>query len=165
MIESKGKVRGAVKGRKRDRVLILNRVSQSIVDTRREKHPTHVFAYRNHPLQTMSNTAWQNGRREAGKADPYLSDLRVHDLRHTVGMRLREVNVRENTIADLLWHNHATMTGHYSVAQIDELVASLDLIAEAQGSTRRCKCFSWKPRNRRSRKRVPKKSLAPNEKG
>ena len=47
----------------------------------------------------MSNTAWQNGRRAAGKEDPYLADLRVHDLRHTVGMRLREANVRESTVA------------------------------------------------------------------
>ena len=69
VIEGKGKVRGAVKGRKRDRVLVLNRVSQSIVDARRGKHPTHVFAYRDHPLQTMSNTAWQGGRRKAGLED------------------------------------------------------------------------------------------------
>ncbi len=114
-------------------MLILNRVSQSIIEARRGKHSTHVFAYRDHPIQTMSNTAWQNGRRDAGKEDAYLADLRVHDLRHTVGMRLREVNVRENTIADLLWHLHATMTGHYSVAQIDELVASVDLIADENG--------------------------------
>ena len=59
--------------------------------------------------------------------------LRVHDLRHTVGMRLREANVRENTVADILWHEHSSMTGHYSVAQIDELVAALDLIADEQG--------------------------------
>ena len=81
----------------------------------------------------MSNTAGQSGRRDAGKEDSYLADLRVHDLRHTVGMRLREVNIRENTIADLLWHLHATMTGHYSVAQIDELVTSLDQIADESG--------------------------------
>jgi len=95
VIDVKGKVRGAVKGRKRDRVLVLNRVAQSIVEARRGKHPTHVFAFRARPVQTMSNTAWQHGRREAGKEDPYLADLRVHDLRHTVGMRLREANVRE----------------------------------------------------------------------
>ena len=84
-------------------------------------------------MQTMSNTAWQNGRREAGKEDPYLADLRVHDLRHCVGMRLREANVRENTIADILWHRHRSMTGHYSVAQIDELVTALELIADENG--------------------------------
>jgi len=81
----------------------------------------------------MSNTAWQNGRRAAGKEDPYLADLRVHDLRHTVGMRLREANVRESTVADILWHEHRSITGHYSVAQIDELVTALDLISDEHG--------------------------------
>jgi integrase len=112
VIDVKGKVRGAVKGRKRDRVLVLNHVSQSIVEARRGKHLTHVFAFRGAPVQTMSNTAWQNGRRKAGKEDPYLANVRVHDLRHTVGMRLREANVRENTVADILWHEHRSMTGH-----------------------------------------------------
>jgi integrase len=133
VIDGKGKVRGAVKGRKRDRVLVLNRVSQSIVEARRGKHTTHVFAYRGHSVQTMSNTAWQSGRRAAGKEDPYLADVRVHDLRHTVGMRLREANVRESTVADILWHEHRSITGHYSVAQIDELVTALDLIADEHG--------------------------------
>ena len=126
-------MRGAVKGRKRDRVLVLNRVAQSVVEARRGKQATHVFAFRGRPVQTMSNTAWQNGRRKAGKEDSYLTDLRVHDLRHTVGMRLREMNVRENTIADILWHEHSSMTRHYSVAQIDELAAALDLVADENG--------------------------------
>jgi integrase len=133
VIDVKAKVRGAVKGRKRDRVVVLNRVSQSVVEARRGKHPTHVFAFRSAPVQTMSNTAWQSGRRKAGKEDPYLADLPVHDLRHTVGMRLREANVRENTVADILWHEHRSMTGHYSVAQIHELVAALEAIADEQG--------------------------------
>lgn len=28
----------------------------------------------------------------------------INDLRHTVGMRLREAGAREETIADILWH-------------------------------------------------------------
>ena len=79
---------------------------------------------------SMSNTAWQNGRREASREDPYLADLRVHDLRHSVGMRLREANVRESTVADILWHEHRGITAYYSVAQIEEPVSALDLIAD-----------------------------------
>ena len=48
-------------------------------------------------------------------------------------MRLREANVRENTVADFLWHEHRSMTGHYSVAQIHELVAALEAIADENG--------------------------------
>jgi integrase len=146
---------------------VLNRAAQSIIETRRGKHPTHVFAYCKQPLQTMSNTAWQNGRREAGKEDPYVVGLRVHDLRRTVGMRLREANVRENTIADILWHEHSTMTGHYSVAQIDELVAALELIADGHGrANKTLQMLQWKQK----RPVVawlasPQKSPTPSKKG
>jgi integrase len=40
-------------------------------------------------IETMNNTAWQTARRVAK-----LGDLHVHDLRHTVGMRLREAVYR-----------------------------------------------------------------------
>ena len=79
-------------------------------------------------IETMNNTAWQRARKEAG-----LGDLHVHDLRHTVGMRLREAGVAEGTIADLLWHSTTTMTRHYSVAQIVELHAALEKVKEDSG--------------------------------
>jgi integrase len=81
------------------------------------------------PIQTMNNTAWQSGRARAG-----LSDLRVHDLRHTAGMRLREAGVSSETRADILWHNSPSMTHHYSVAQIVELHAALEKITSESGA-------------------------------
>ena len=53
----------------------------------------------------------------------------MHDLRHTVGMRLREAEVREETIADILWHNRPSMTAHYSVAQVAELIEALNKVS------------------------------------
>ena len=41
--------------------------------------------------------------------------------------------MRASTVADILWHEHRSITGHYSVAQIDELVTALDLIADEYG--------------------------------
>jgi integrase len=76
----------------------------------------------------MNNTAWQRARKEAS-----LGDLHVHDLRHTVGMRLREAGVPESTIADLLWHSTTTMTRHCSVAQIVELHAAVEKIRDDSG--------------------------------
>ena len=76
----------------------------------------------------MHNTAWQRARREAG-----LGDLHVHDLRHTVGMRLREGGVPESTVADILWHSTRSMTQHCSVAQIVELHSALEKIREDSG--------------------------------
>jgi len=45
-----------------------------------------------------------------------------YQILNTVGMRLREAGVREETIADVLWHTRRAMTAHYSVAQIEELL-------------------------------------------
>ena len=73
-------------------------MAQSVVEAQRGKHEEFVFVYRRERvkstdqaptmpyrgIETMNNTAWQRARREAG-----LPDLHVHDLRHTVGMRLR----------------------------------------------------------------------------
>ncbi len=68
----------------------------------------------------MNNNGWQNARERAG-----LGDVRVHDLRHTVGMRLREAGVAEETIADILWHRRKGMTAHYSMGQLVELHQAL----------------------------------------
>lgn len=120
-----------VKGRKGWRPLVCNRVAQSILEEQRGKHPEFVFTYqrgKHHeakPIETMNNNGWQHARNAVG-----LSDVRVHDLRHTVGMRLREAGVREETIADILWHSRGTMTAHYSVAQVGELLDALNLITD-----------------------------------
>jgi len=80
----------------------------------------------------MSNNGWQRARKAAG-----LPDLHIHDLRHTVGMRLREAGVREETIADVLWHTRRGMTAHYSVAQIEELLDALERITDERSLTNR----------------------------
>ena len=49
-------------------------------------------------------------------------------MRHTVGMRLREAEVREETIADILWHSRKSMTAHYTVALAQELLIALNKI-------------------------------------
>jgi integrase len=129
-----------VKGRKSERVLVLNRVSQSIIDAQRGKHPAIVFPYSRrskgkvgpedmHPIETMNNSAWQKARKQAAKTDPQLWDLHVHDLRHTVGERLRGAAVSKEDRADILWHSSGSMTTHYSLARVSNLMKALDLIA------------------------------------
>ena len=124
--------RAGVKGRKRSRMLICNAVAQSIIESQRGKHSEYVFSYRGHRIETMNNSAWQRARRLAN-----LGDLHVHDLRHTVGMRLREAGVREETIADILWHVRQGMTAHYSVAQVSELVEALNRITDESNRVNR----------------------------
>lgn len=127
---------------KRDRVLVLNRVAQSVIESVRGQHEASVFVYRKidkhgeiracHPVDTMNNTAWQNARERAG-----LPDLHVHDLRHTVGMRLREAGVGEETRADLLWHKRDGMPAHYSVGQIAELHKAIELVTDERNCNNR----------------------------
>jgi len=132
--------RESVKGRKRSRVLVCNTVAQSIIESVRGMHNEFVFVwtrgvkkiYVGGPTETMNNTAWQRARRAIG-----IPDLHIHDLRHTMGMRLREAEVREETIADILWHVRPGMTAHYSVAQVSELVDALNRITDERSRTNR----------------------------
>lgn len=131
-----------VKGRKRSRVVVCNSVAQSVVESVRGMHPERVFVWRRERvknldqapkmpyrgIETMNNTAWQRARHQAG-----LEDLHVHDLRHTVGMRLREAGVPEGTVGDILWHSTKSITQHYSVAQIVELHGALEKIKDDSG--------------------------------
>jgi integrase len=64
------------------------------------------------PVQTMNNRVRQSAVVKAG-----LGDLQVHNLRHTVVLRLRECGVPESTISAILWHSNKSMTVHYSMAQ------------------------------------------------
>nr|WP_284402347.1 tyrosine-type recombinase/integrase [Acidovorax sp. SUPP2825] len=132
-----------VKGKRRTRLVMCNSVAQSVVESMRGKHPEFVFVYRRErvknthlepsmpyrPITAMNNTGWQTARAKAG-----MSDLHVHDLRHTVGMRLREAGVAESTVSDLLWHTKKSMTAHYSMAQIVELHAALEKIKADTGT-------------------------------
>jgi len=131
-----------VKGRRRARLVVCNSVAQSVVDAVRGQHDEFVFVWRRErqtrtdlepamnyrPVESMNNTAWQRVRAAIG-----IPDLHVHDLRHTVGMRLREAGVPESTVADVLWHSTRSMTHHYSVAQIVEIHAALEKIKEDTG--------------------------------
>jgi hypothetical protein len=135
-----------VKGRKTEGYLVCNSVAQAILEQVRGQHNEFVFVWRRErvknfdkepamkyqPIESMNNTAWQTARRKAG-----LADLHVHDLRHTVGMRLREAGVKEDTRADILWHVRPGMTAHYSEAQICEIRTALELIKDEAGRQNR----------------------------
>ncbi len=101
-------------------LVLLNRVAQNIVESQRSKHDEYVFTYRGEPLHHMLNTGWRNARRETG------IDVRVHDMRHTFGMRLRAAGVSFEDRQDLLRHKSNRITTHYSKAEIRNLLAALE---------------------------------------
>ena len=69
---------------KRPHVVILNDIAWSIIGSQRGKHPIWVFPYRGRRIGKMNNNGWQQARYEAG-----LTQVRVHDLRHSFACRLR----------------------------------------------------------------------------
>ena len=51
-----------------------------------------------------------------------MPSIRVHDLKHTFGRRLRAVGVSLEDRQDLLGHKSARITTHYSSAELEQLL-------------------------------------------
>jgi len=81
-------------------------------------------------VHTMNNTAFQNARRAAK-----LERVRVHDLRHTFGQRLRDAGVSEEDRALLLGHAITGMPQHYATATIARLVEAANKVTQTRDRT------------------------------
>ena len=106
-----------------ERLLVLNRVARSVIEEVRGEHPEYVFTYRGHPIAVMNNSGWQSARRRAG-----LSQVRVHDLKHTTGRRLRAAGVSFEDRQDLLGHKSGRITTHYSAAELENLITAANKV-------------------------------------
>lgn len=102
-------------------------MAREAVDGEREKHATHVFTYINKPLARMNATAWRNARKRVG-----LELVRVHDLKHTFGRRLRAVGVSFEDRQDLLGHRSARITTNYSSAELQNLYGAANKVCDTQ---------------------------------
>lgn len=107
----------AVKNRE-DRLVVLNEVAQSVIEQARGEHPIYVFTYRHKRINRMLNSGWKEARKEVGL------DVRVHDLKHTFGRRLRAAGVSFEDRQDLLGHKSQRITTHYSAAELSSLVTA-----------------------------------------
>ncbi len=112
----------AVKNRE-ERLVVLNRVAKSVLDQVRGKHPEYVFSYKGRRVLSMNNTAWQKARKRVG-----LPQVRVHDLKHTFGRRLRAAGVGFEDRQDLLGHKSGRITSHYSAAELDNLIEAANRV-------------------------------------
>jgi len=128
----------------RHHVLILNDTAARIVERQRGKHDTFVFVYRRervknldrapameyHRVGTMNNTAWQTARKAVG-----LEKVRIHDLRHTFGQRLRDAGVSAEDRALLLGHATEDMPAHYAAATVANLVEQANRVTHTRDRT------------------------------
>ena len=108
-----------------DRLIVLNRNAAQVVDQQRDRHPSHVFSCRGMPLSRMLNRAWLKARAEAG-----LPQVRVHDLKHTCGRRLRAAGVGFEDRQDLFGHRSGRVTTHYSAAELGRLLAAANTVCD-----------------------------------
>ncbi|MEJ2719138.1 MAG: tyrosine-type recombinase/integrase, partial [Deltaproteobacteria bacterium] len=110
---------------RQDRLVILNRAAKAVVDEMRGLHPEYVFTYKGKRVGSMNTKAWRNARQRAD-----LPQVRVHDLKHTFGRRLRAAGVSYEDRQDLLGHKSSRITTHYSKPEIENLVAAANRVCE-----------------------------------
>ena len=64
-----------------------------------------------------------------GRLAPWgFEHVRVHDLKHTFGRRLRSAGVSKETRMVLLGHTNGDITTHYSAAELAELITAVNKI-------------------------------------
>ena len=73
----------------------------------------------------MMNTAWLRARKRVD-----LEQVRVHDLKHTFGRRLRAAGVSFEDRQDLLGHKSGRITTHYSAAELSRLIESANTVCQ-----------------------------------
>ena len=103
---------------KEPRIVILNEIAQKLIEAQRGIHPTHVFTQDGQPItERLSGSYWKRARAALG-----LNNVRVHDLKHTFGSRLRTAGVSFEDRQFLLGHKISSVTTHYSAAAIQKLI-------------------------------------------
>jgi len=120
-----------------DRVVVLNAVAARVIEEVRGQHPDFVFTYRSKPIETMHNNGWQAARKRAAEnyqaelgepAPEGFRNIRVHDLKHTFGRRLRAAGVSLETRKVLLGHTTGDITSHYSAPELSELIEAANRV-------------------------------------
>jgi integrase len=110
-----------------DRLVVLNDAAKNIIEQRRDIDSTYVFTYKGHPIRRINNTAWRKAKERAN-----LLQVRVHDLKHTFGRRLRSVGVAFEDRQDLLGHRSGRITTHYSAAEVKNLITAANKVCDSK---------------------------------
>ncbi len=113
-----------------ERVVVLNTIARRVVNEQRGKSKEFVFTYRGRKILRIHNWGWKLARARAN-----LSNVRVHDLRHTFGHRLRAAGVSFEDRHDLLGHKSERMTTHYSAPDISRLIEAAEKVCERRPNT------------------------------
>ena len=110
---------------RQERIIVLNNVAKSVVDSLRDIHDEYVFTYDGNRILRINNSAWIKAKTRAE-----LKHVRVHDLKHTFGQRLRAAGVTFEDRQDLLGHRSGRITTHYSKAELSNLIIAANKVVE-----------------------------------
>ena len=121
-----------------ERLVVLNSVAKSIIEKQRGTSREWVFPYNGTAMHRMNDSAWKKARVRAAKlwqeenlrpAHPGYASIRVHDLKHTFGRRLRAAGVTEEDRKSLLGHKNGSITSHYSGAELGKLIEAANMVS------------------------------------
>lgn len=112
-----------------ERLIVCNQTAKLAAESQRGKHEQYVFTFKGKPVTRMNNTGWKGARKKAG-----LEFVRVHDLKHTFGRRLRSVGISFEDRQDLLGHRSGRITTHYSSAELQNLYEAANKVCEKHQS-------------------------------
>ncbi|WP_338826754.1 site-specific integrase [Bradyrhizobium sp. 27S5] len=132
------------------RIIPLSREAYAILWRRRGHHPKFVFTYK-------AQRTWKNRTRKGRKLGDLVKgerypitatgfasnkkrkwekagvDARIHDLRHTTGMRTLRATGNLRIVQELLGHSTIAITSEfYTGATVDDVRAAMERTAEAQ---------------------------------
>ncbi len=127
-----------------ERYVVLNGTAKSVIEACRGEHGQFVFTTlardgQRRPQSRMNNSGWKAARRRAalrypqelGRSAPEgFRRIRVHDLKHTFGYRLRAAGVGFEDRKTLLGHKASHVTTHYSAADIETLITLAEKVCE-----------------------------------
>ena len=127
-----------------DRYVVLNRNARFVIESCRGRHSEFVFTCQGNPVTRIYNSGWKGARRRAaaryerelGRPCPKgFRSIRVHDLKHTYGHRLRVAGVNFEDRRLLLGHKAQHVTTHYSAPEIGALIEASERVCELESRT------------------------------
>jgi integrase len=139
-----------------ERLVVLNWVAKSVVDSVRGLHSVNVFVRLSgkkgtaQPVTKIYNTAWKAARelaadawaKQYGEPAPQgFRKIRVHDLKHTFGRRLQAAGVSFEDRQDLPGHRSGRVTTHYSQAELEGLIEAADKVCDTE--SRKSPATTW----------------------
>jgi integrase len=124
-----------------DRYVVLNRNARSVIENCRGQHSEFVFTCQGSPVTRIYNSGWKAARRRAaaryerelGRPCPAgFRSIRVHDLKHSYGHRLRVAGVSFEDRQALLGHKAQHVTTHYSAPEIGALIEASEKVCQLE---------------------------------